>query len=146
MLQKMSGTGGLMHGRKTMKLSYHEAALTLERIADDSGLYGNPELSEDAYTAMYMGMDALEKQMEVNKLLKTAKENNIIGEQKRLIAGNIKKHRIRLLMSQQELADRCGLHRTYISDLERCKGNPTLDVLIVIACNLNTNLNELMGI
>ena len=56
------------------------------------------------------------------------------------LSDNIKKFRKRKRMSQQDLADACGLHRTYISDLENAKCNPTLNVLMVLARNLDTDL------
>lgn len=36
-------------------------------------------------------------------------------------------------MTQCELAEKSGLNRTYISDIERGKRNPTLNVLLQIA-------------
>ena len=43
------------------------------------------------------------------------------------------------------LADRSGLHRTYISQLERGRRNPTLDVISRIAAALNVDLPDLFG-
>lgn len=42
--------------------------------------------------------------------------------------------------SQEELADRAGLHRTYISDIERGNRNPTLTVVSEIASALEVNI------
>jgi transcriptional regulator with XRE-family HTH domain len=36
-------------------------------------------------------------------------------------------------VSQERLAERAGLHRTYISHLELGKGSPTLDVIVRVA-------------
>jgi len=47
-------------------------------------------------------------------------------------------------LSQEELAHRCGLDRTYISGLERGKRNPTLKVLSVVAQHLNVSLSDLL--
>ena len=41
-------------------------------------------------------------------------------------------------MSQEDLADRAGIHRTYVSQLERGIKSPTLGVLIKIAKALDT--------
>jgi len=41
----------------------------------------------------------------------------IIGEVKRMFGAAIRNQRMRLHMSQEELADRAGLHRTYVSEL-----------------------------
>ena len=47
-------------------------------------------------------------------------------------------------MTQEELADRCGLDRTYISRIERGLKNPTLSVAWNIAANLNMSLITLI--
>ncbi len=39
-------------------------------------------------------------------------------------------------ISQEELADRCGLHRTYISEIERGRKSASLRALLVIASAL----------
>lgn len=54
------------------------------------------------------------------------------------IAGlNIRKYRKLLGISQEELANKSGLHRTYIGGVERGERNITLDSLQVIAQSLN---------
>lgn len=45
-------------------------------------------------------------------------------------------------ISQEELADRCGLHRTYISDIELGKRNLSLENIERIAISLNKTLSE----
>lgn len=45
---------------------------------------------------------------------------NVFGE-------NLKKYRIKKGLSQEKFAEICGLHRTYISDIERFKRNISLD-------------------
>ena len=63
---------------------------------------------------------------------------------KRILSGNIKHYRKIKRISQQSLANICGLHRTYISDLENAKCNPTLSVLMVIADCLDVSLEDLL--
>lgn len=46
-------------------------------------------------------------------------------------------------ISQEELAERCGLHRTYISDVELGKRNVSLENIERIAISLNISLVEL---
>lgn len=46
-------------------------------------------------------------------------------------------------ISQEELAERCGLHRTYISDVELGKRNVSLENIERIASSLNTSLVNL---
>jgi transcriptional regulator with XRE-family HTH domain len=45
--------------------------------------------------------------------------------------------------SQEEFADRAGLHRTYVSGVERGQRNPTITVVAKIAAALETSLGEL---
>ena len=46
-------------------------------------------------------------------------------------------------MSQEELAERCGLHRTYISDIELGKRNVSLENIERIAAALERSLPDL---
>lgn len=46
--------------------------------------------------------------------------------------------------SQEEFADRAGLHRTYVSAVERGVRNPTLSVLERIAKAMGITLSELV--
>ena len=49
----------------------------------------------------------------------------------------VRKVRLEQGISQEELADRCGLHRTYISDVELGKRNISLENIELIAISLN---------
>lgn len=46
-------------------------------------------------------------------------------------------------LSQEELADRCGVHRTYIGSIERGEKSPTLNTIEKIAKGLNVKIIEL---
>ncbi len=54
----------------------------------------------------------------------------------------VRKIRLEQGISQEELADRCGLHRTYISDIELGKRNLSLENIERIAISLNKTLSE----
>ena len=54
----------------------------------------------------------------------------------------VRKIRLERGISQEELADRCGLHRTYISDIELGKRNLSLENIERIAISLNKTLSE----
>ena len=54
----------------------------------------------------------------------------------------VRKIRLAQEISQEELADRCGLHRTYISDIELGKRNLSLENIERIAISLNKTLPE----
>lgn len=58
---------------------------------------------------------------------------------------SIRTIRTRLGWSQEKLAEASGLHRSYISQLERGHRNPTLDVLVRLAAALNTKLSVLLA-
>ena len=62
------------------------------------------------------------------------------------ISTNIKIYRGKLGMSQEALADRAGLHRTHISQLERGTLNLGLDTLIVVAAALGVEEIELLAV
>lgn len=63
----------------------------------------------------------------------------------RRIAGqNIKARRDELGFSQEDLADKSGVHRTYISGLERGVRNPTINIIQAIAVALKIEAAELL--
>lgn len=53
--------------------------------------------------------------------------------------------RHRLGVSQEELAHRSGLHRTYIGGLERGERNPTITTLVKLAEGLDCRVRDLVG-
>ena len=56
----------------------------------------------------------------------------------------IRERRVSLGMSQEELADKAGLHRTYISDVERGIRNLTLGALWFIGTGLELSLPQII--
>ena len=64
---------------------------------------------------------------------------------KSVIAGRVRQLRQERGLSQEELADRAGCHRTYVGMLERSLGNPSLAVLASLADALGVALGELVG-
>jgi transcriptional regulator with XRE-family HTH domain len=61
------------------------------------------------------------------------------------LSANMKRLRKARSWSQEELADQAGLHRTYISGVERCVRNPTITVVEKIAVALGAGYDELLG-
>lgn len=59
-------------------------------------------------------------------------------------AKNIRELRLKKGISQEDLAFACGLHRTYVSDIERAKRNVSIDNIEKIAGALNVTPEELM--
>lgn len=60
------------------------------------------------------------------------------------VAKNIRKYRKARGFSQEELADRCGLHRTYIGSVERLERNITIENMERIAIALGRSPRELL--
>lgn len=61
-----------------------------------------------------------------------------------VLADNVRRFRAETGMSQEELADRCSLHRTYIGSIERQERNATLSTLEVLAGALGVSVPELL--
>lgn len=62
-----------------------------------------------------------------------------------LLGVTIRRFRQGLHISQEELAERAGLHRTYLSDVERGNRNLSFLSLRSIARGLGITLSELTG-
>ena len=60
------------------------------------------------------------------------------------LASNLRKQREALGLSQEAFADLVGIHRTYVSDLERGKRNPTISVVEKVAKALGSSLGALL--
>mgnify|MGYP006288320453 CR=1 FL=1 len=57
----------------------------------------------------------------------------------------LRKARQEARLSQEELAARSGLHRTYISQFERGQKSPSLTVVAGLARSLGLTASELVG-
>ncbi len=60
------------------------------------------------------------------------------------LAVNLRKLRQDRGLSQEAFADEAGLHRTYVSDIERGARNPTITVVDKIARALDVPLGRLL--
>ena len=63
----------------------------------------------------------------------------------RRVGANIKRLRDEQGISQEELADRAGVHRTFISQIERAVKNPTIQSLDKVAKGLGVPLTEIVA-
>ena len=62
-----------------------------------------------------------------------------------LFARNLKLFRQRKKMSQEELADMAGLHRTYVSSVERGERNISIDNMEKLAQALCVDIRDLLS-
>lgn len=79
--------------------------------------------------------------------MKTAKPPKLAPYQPARIrlSRNLVRVRGELGISQEELADRAGLHRTYVGHLEQRKRNPSLENVERIALTLNVDILDLLA-
>lgn len=71
-------------------------------------------------------------------------ERSAFARVRATVAARIRELRRARGLSQEELADQAGCHRTYIGMLERGEGNPSLSVLTSIAEALDIEVAELV--
>ena len=63
-----------------------------------------------------------------------------------IIADNIRQRRQAIGLSQEALADNCGLHRTYIGAIERGERNLTVNTLARVAEALGCTAADLLTV
>lgn len=63
---------------------------------------------------------------------------------RQIMAENLRFLRLAAHISQEELAELCDLHRTYISDIERCNRNVSIDNIEKIAKALHITASDLL--
>nr|AAA26568.1 C protein [Serratia marcescens] len=63
---------------------------------------------------------------------------------KEILAENVRSYRNINNLSQEQLAEISGLHRTYIGSVERKERNVTLSTLIILRKALNTSVPKLL--
>lgn len=64
-------------------------------------------------------------------------------EIKHLLGVNVRRLRESMGWSQDKLSEKSGLHRTYISGIERGTRNPTISIVDQVAISLNVTVSEL---
>jgi DNA-binding XRE family transcriptional regulator len=67
----------------------------------------------------------------------------VMNQHLTILAFNIRARRAQLKLSQEKLAERCHLHRTYVCDIEHARRNVSFDALLRIAAGLETTLSQL---
>lgn len=67
-----------------------------------------------------------------------------IPEERIAFAANFKKARIAANLSQRDIHDRTGIAQSYLSEVERCVCNPSLDTLSALAAVVGKPLHLLL--
>ena len=68
------------------------------------------------------------------------------ADPKRILGENLRRIRHETGISQEELADRANLHRTYISSIERGERNVSIENIFAIAQALNVPPADLLEV
>jgi len=63
---------------------------------------------------------------------------------RQILADNIRRYRKKKNISQEELADMCKFHRTYIGSIERGERNVTLSTLETLSAAIGVPITELL--
>ena len=66
------------------------------------------------------------------------------AELRQILASNIRAYRKSRRISQEEFAETCGLHRTYVGSVERGERNVTLSTLETFASVLDVSIPKLL--
>ena len=61
------------------------------------------------------------------------------------LAANLRRLRHEQGLSQEAFAEEAGIHRTYISDLERAARNPTIKLVETLAKALGVSASDLLS-
>ena len=64
---------------------------------------------------------------------------------RKLVGWNVRRIRVEKGVSQERLAFDSGVDRSYLGSLERCEGNPTVDVLDRLAATLAVPIRDLFS-
>jgi transcriptional regulator with XRE-family HTH domain len=62
---------------------------------------------------------------------------------KKIFSNNVRKYRTKQNLSQEELAEKAGLHRTYIGSVERGERNITINAMEKICIALEMSIIDL---
>lgn len=69
---------------------------------------------------------------------------NQSGNARERVAHHLRRARLALGLSQEELAHRAHLHRTYVGSIERCERNVSIDSIERLAVALEVDVVQLL--
>lgn len=78
------------------------------------------------------------------KLEKAGKRITNLTNRLENIGLNIRKYRKQMKLSQVDLAVEVGIDRSYLSEIENGRVNPTINILYAIADSLNVSIVDLL--
>ena len=61
-----------------------------------------------------------------------------------MLGAELKRARLKAGLTQEQLAFKADVHRTYVSMLERGKGSPTLDTLMALCAAMGIRASDLV--
>lgn len=61
-----------------------------------------------------------------------------------MLGAELKRARLKAGLTQEQLAFKAEVHRTYVSMLERGKGSPTLDTLMALCAAMGIRASDLV--
>lgn len=67
------------------------------------------------------------------------------GDARKRVARCVKRLRAERKLSQEQLAELAGFHHTYVSQLERCVANISIDGLERLAASLSVDVTDLLA-
>ncbi|PSL90749.1 transcriptional regulator [Pseudomonas sp. R9.37] len=74
----------------------------------------------------------------------TRKCSSAVPVEREIFASRFRKARIAANLSQKDVHDRTGIAQNYISEVERCVSNPSLDMLAALAAAVGKPLYLLL--
>lgn len=63
---------------------------------------------------------------------------------RQILADNVRRYRARVGVSQDNFAFECGVHRTYVGQVERCERNISLATLELFANAISVSVPQLL--
>jgi transcriptional regulator with XRE-family HTH domain len=115
--------------------------LSQEKLSEGAGFH-RTYVSNFERGVQNMSMDALEG---LRKALGLASDDEAAPTLRQVFAENLRYVRIEKGISQEELGFIAGLHRTYVSQAERCVTNISLDNVERLATALEVTAESLLG-
>jgi transcriptional regulator with XRE-family HTH domain len=72
------------------------------------------------------------------------KANELNAEILNILSRQIYRYRREAELTQDQLSERCGIYRTYLSRIENGTANPSLMVIAALATNLSVPISKLL--